>query len=116
MGFQRQAERRASSAPRDFQLLGTAANRRSFVAPLSVRGVAPDSYSTIKRTDASTAAADYRRLDGALATAGNLRGDEACGDGVSEQGEQVNRLAGLAIKQKPSVDFSDYWQRSACIN
>jgi hypothetical protein len=26
-------------------------------------------------------------------------------------GEQVNRLTGLAMKQKPSVDFSGYWQR-----
>jgi hypothetical protein len=26
-------------------------------------------------------------------------------------GEQVNRLAGLAMKNKPSVDFSGYWQR-----
>jgi hypothetical protein len=26
-------------------------------------------------------------------------------------GEQVNRLAGLALKSKPSVDFSGYWQR-----
>lgn len=26
-------------------------------------------------------------------------------------GEQVNRLAGFAMKRKPSVDFSGYWQR-----
>src|ERR1700704_3395219 len=26
-------------------------------------------------------------------------------------GEQVNRLSGLALKAKPSVDFSGYWQR-----
>jgi transposase-like protein len=26
-------------------------------------------------------------------------------------GEQVNQLAGLALKAKPSVDFSGYWQR-----
>ena len=26
-------------------------------------------------------------------------------------GDQVNRLAGLAMAQKPSVDFSGYWQR-----
>jgi ISXO2-like transposase domain/Transposase zinc-ribbon domain len=26
-------------------------------------------------------------------------------------GEQVNRLSGLAMTQKPSVDFSGYWQR-----
>jgi hypothetical protein len=26
-------------------------------------------------------------------------------------GAQVNRLAGLAMAQKPSVDFSGYWQR-----
>jgi hypothetical protein len=26
-------------------------------------------------------------------------------------GDQVSRLAGLATKQKPSVDFSGYWQR-----
>ena len=26
-------------------------------------------------------------------------------------GDQVQRLAGLAAKQKPSVDFSGYWQR-----
>src|SRR5712691_5303602 len=26
-------------------------------------------------------------------------------------GEQVHRIAGLAIKHKPSVDFSGYWQR-----
>ncbi len=29
----------------------------------------------------------------------------------SSNGEQVNRLAGLAMKGKPSVDFSGYWQR-----
>lgn len=29
----------------------------------------------------------------------------------SANGEQVNRLAGLSITQKPSVDFSGYWQR-----
>jgi len=29
----------------------------------------------------------------------------------SSNGEQVNRLAALALKQKPSVDFSGYWQR-----
>jgi hypothetical protein len=28
-------------------------------------------------------------------------------------GGQVNRLAGLALKAKPSVDFSGYWQRHA---
>lgn len=26
-------------------------------------------------------------------------------------GEQVNRLTDLATKQKPSVDFTGYWQR-----
>jgi hypothetical protein len=26
-------------------------------------------------------------------------------------GEQVSRVAGLAMKRKPSVDFSGYWQR-----
>jgi hypothetical protein len=26
-------------------------------------------------------------------------------------GEHVNRLGGLALKSKPSVDFSGYWQR-----
>lgn len=26
-------------------------------------------------------------------------------------GEQVNRLAGLALTNKPSVDFAGYWQR-----
>jgi hypothetical protein len=26
-------------------------------------------------------------------------------------GEQVERLAGLAMKRKPSVDFGSYWQR-----
>ena len=26
-------------------------------------------------------------------------------------GDQVNRLTGLALKSKPSVDFSGYWQR-----
>ena len=26
-------------------------------------------------------------------------------------GEQVDRLAGLALQAKPSVDFSGYWQR-----
>jgi hypothetical protein len=25
--------------------------------------------------------------------------------------EQMNRLAGLTMKQKPSVDFTGYWQR-----
>jgi transposase-like protein len=29
----------------------------------------------------------------------------------SSNGEQVSRVAGLAMKQKPSVDFSGYWQR-----
>jgi hypothetical protein len=29
----------------------------------------------------------------------------------SSNGEQVNRLAGLAMTHKPSVDFSGYWQR-----
>ncbi len=28
-------------------------------------------------------------------------------------GEQVSRLAGLTMKQRPSVDFSGYWQRHA---
>jgi hypothetical protein len=26
-------------------------------------------------------------------------------------GEQVNKIAGLAMKRKPSVDFYGYWQR-----
>jgi hypothetical protein len=26
-------------------------------------------------------------------------------------GEQVNRVAGLAMVSKPSVDFTGYWQR-----
>jgi hypothetical protein len=26
-------------------------------------------------------------------------------------GEQVNRIGGLALNRKPSVDFSGYWQR-----
>jgi hypothetical protein len=26
-------------------------------------------------------------------------------------GEQVTQIAGLALKSKPSVDFSGYWQR-----
>jgi hypothetical protein len=26
-------------------------------------------------------------------------------------GKQVNRLAGLALKTKPSVDFGGYWQQ-----
>jgi len=26
-------------------------------------------------------------------------------------GEQVNRLAGLAVKRGKSVDFTGYWQR-----
>ena len=30
-----------------------------------------------------------------------------------DNGAQVNRLAGLAMKRKPSVDFSGYWQRHA---
>jgi transposase-like protein len=30
-------------------------------------------------------------------------------------GEQVNRLAGLALKAKPSVDFGGYWQRHAAV-
>jgi len=29
----------------------------------------------------------------------------------TSNGERVNRLAGLAMKHKPSVDFSGYWQR-----
>jgi hypothetical protein len=28
-----------------------------------------------------------------------------------DNGAQVQRLAGLAMKRKPSVDFSGYWQR-----
>lgn len=32
-------------------------------------------------------------------------------DNRSAHGEQVNRLAGLAMKRNPSVDFSGYWQR-----
>jgi len=28
-----------------------------------------------------------------------------------DNGAQVGRLAGLAMKRKPSVDFSGYWQR-----
>jgi transposase-like protein len=31
----------------------------------------------------------------------------------ASNGEQVSRLAGLALKAKPSVDFGGYWQRSA---
>jgi len=26
-------------------------------------------------------------------------------------GEQTNRVVGLALKRKPSVDFAGYWQR-----
>jgi len=26
-------------------------------------------------------------------------------------GEQTNRVVGLALKSKPSVDFAGYWQR-----
>jgi hypothetical protein len=29
----------------------------------------------------------------------------------SSNGEQVNRVATLAMASKPSVDFSGYWQR-----
>jgi hypothetical protein len=29
----------------------------------------------------------------------------------SSNGEQVNRVAGLALANKPSVDFGGYWQR-----
>jgi hypothetical protein len=29
----------------------------------------------------------------------------------SSNGEQGNRLTALAMKNKPSVDFSGYWQR-----
>jgi ISXO2-like transposase domain len=29
----------------------------------------------------------------------------------AKNGDQVSRLASLAMKQKPSVDFSGYWQR-----
>ncbi len=29
----------------------------------------------------------------------------------SSNGEQINRLAGLALTQKPSVDFTGYWQK-----
>jgi ISXO2 transposase-like protein len=29
----------------------------------------------------------------------------------ASNGNQVNRIAGLALRQKPSVDFSGYWQR-----
>ena len=28
-----------------------------------------------------------------------------------DNGAQVQRLAGLAMKRKPSVDFSGYWER-----
>ena len=31
-------------------------------------------------------------------------------------GQQVDRLVGLALKQKPSVDFSGYWQRHVEVN
>jgi hypothetical protein len=30
-------------------------------------------------------------------------------NGRLSNGEQVNRLSGLAMKQKPSVEFSGYW-------
>jgi hypothetical protein len=29
----------------------------------------------------------------------------------SSNGEQINRIAGLAMASKPSVDFSGYWQK-----
>jgi hypothetical protein len=29
----------------------------------------------------------------------------------ASNGKQVNRLAALVVKNKPSVDFSGYWQR-----
>jgi hypothetical protein len=37
----------------------------------------------------------------------SLRKDSRC----ASNGEQANRLAGLAMKNRPSVDFSGYWQR-----
>jgi hypothetical protein len=33
------------------------------------------------------------------------------GNRRSSNGEQVNRLAGLAMKRGKSVDFGGYWQR-----
>jgi ISXO2 transposase-like protein len=35
------------------------------------------------------------------------RKDNRC----ASNGEQANRLAGLAMKNRPSADFSGYWQR-----
>jgi len=32
----------------------------------------------------------------------------------ASNGDQVARIAGLAIKQKQSVDFTGYWQRDLC--
>ena len=37
-------------------------------------------------------------------------------EGRGSKGSQVNRLAGLAMKGKPSVDFSGYWQRHQAAN
>jgi hypothetical protein len=39
-----------------------------------------------------------------------IDGRRIAGSSLSN-GEQVSRLAGLALKAKPSVDFSGYWQR-----
>jgi hypothetical protein len=35
------------------------------------------------------------------------------GNRREDNGTQVQRLTGLAMKRKPSVDFSGYWQRHA---
>jgi hypothetical protein len=39
--------------------------------------------------------------------ASSWRKDNRC----ASNGEQASRLAGLAMKNRPSVDFSGYWQR-----
>jgi hypothetical protein len=43
----------------------------------------------------------------ATAQEASWRKDNRC----ASNGEQANRLAGLAMKNRPSVDFSGYWQR-----
>jgi hypothetical protein len=47
-----------------------------------------------------------------LAGAGNPSNQASCRRNRRlSNGEQVDRLTGLALQAKPSVDFSGYWQR-----
>ena len=48
-------------------------------------------------------------LASSRASGGRIAGTSCAS--TATNGEQVSRLAGLALKAKPSVDFSGYWQR-----